>query len=421
MSQQQFFVEIHTLRNVPAANLNRDQNNQPKTAYFGGALRSRISAQAIKRAVRQSPEFDNGVAGIIGTRTKHLAKLVSEILVKDHAIPGSDATAISEAVIGDVGFGAIKEGKTSVLVYISNAHIAAIADIIASRSSDLIEALRAIPQTDASDEEGKTKGKSKKKKEAKGEEASGLQDLTAELKKAIQNILVGKSKNVKSVGSVDIALFGRMLAEFPELNVDAASQVAHLISTNQLKSEFDFFTAVDDINEEEGTQGAGMMGLTGYNSACFYGYSVVDVPLLVKNLGNDVELSLTGLAAYLRAYALALPSGKQTSFAAHTPPSLVMVVVRQGSAPVSLANAFEAPVRPDVQSKDGKSLVENSVKKLGEHWSTLDGLFGSGERSVFTITSNDRALLGDLQNTAVKSLDALIDSTVSNVKSKLGA
>lgn len=417
MSQQQFFVEIHTLRNVPSANLNRDQNNQPKTAYFGGALRSRISAQAIKRAVRQSPEFSNGVAGIIGTRTKHLARLAADILVRDHGIEASAALAISEAVIGDVGFGTIKEGKTSVLVYISNVHIAAIADVIASRSNDLIDALRAIPQTEADDEGGKTKGKGKKKKETKGEDASELQALTAELKKTIQNILVGKSKDVKSVGSVDIALFGRMLAEFPELNVDAASQVAHLISTNQLKSEFDFFTAVDDINEEEGTQGAGMMGLTGYNSACFYGYSVVNVPQLVRNLGNDVELSLTGLAAYLRAYALALPTGKQTSFAAHTPPSLVMVVVRQGSAPVSLANAFESPTRSD----GGASLVENSVKKLGEHWSTLDGMYGSGERSVFTITSNDHALLGDLKGTTVKSLDALIDNTVSTVKSKLGA
>lgn len=418
MTQQQFFVEIHTLRNVPSANLNRDQNNQPKTAYFGGALRSRVSAQAIKRAVRQSPEFGNGVAGITGTRTKHLAKLVSEILVKDHGIAASDALAISEAVIGDIGFGAIKEGKTSVLVYISAPHIAAIAAVIASKSNDLITALHAIPQAEPDDEAGKTKGKAKdkKKKEAKGEEASELQSLTSELKKAIQNILVGKSKDVKSVGSVDIALFGRMLAEFPELNVDAASQVAHLISTNQLKSEFDFFTAVDDINEEEGTQGAGMMGLTGYNSACFYGYSVVDVPLLVKNLGNDVELSLTGLAAYLRAYALALPSGKQTTFAAHTPPSLVMVVVRQGSAPLSLANAFEAPIR----AGEGRSLVENSLKKLGEHWSALDGLFGNGERSIFTITSNDQDLLGNLKGTAVKSLDTLIDKAVSTVKSKLG-
>ena len=87
----------------------------------------------------------------------------------------------------------------------------------------------------------------------------------------------------KSRLSVDVALFGRMLAVMPEKNQNAACQVAHAISTHAVEREFDFYTAVDDLKPED-TAGADMMGTVEFNSACFYRYAVVDWEKLVDNL-----------------------------------------------------------------------------------------------------------------------------------------
>ena len=53
-------------------------------------------------------------------------------------------------------------------------------------------------------------------------------------------------KALSTAPSADIALFGRMVADDPSLNFDAAAQVAHSISTHAVQNEYDYFTAVDD-------------------------------------------------------------------------------------------------------------------------------------------------------------------------------
>ncbi len=422
---QRLFVEISFLRNFPPANLNRDQRNQPKTAQYGTVARSRISPQSYKRAVRFAPEFAEAIQQAIGTRTKHLPKLVMNELVLSHHISEQEAKTLSESVLEGVGFGTVKDGKTSVLVYISPIHVQEIARLIAEKIGVLrpqiaaVEAEKSDAQAKASDEENdakKKKGKAKKDEE-KSPITQALKGTIGELEKEIQEVIAGKkNKILKSVGSPDIALFGRMLAEFPALHVDAACQVAQIISTNQLKSEFDFYTAVDDVNEAENEQGAGMMGLLGFNSACFYGYAVVDVMLLLKNLGGDREMTLNALKGFIHAYSLAVPIGKQTSTAPHTPPSLVMTVVRNTSAPCSLANAFEKPVRADSNG----SLVENSIKALDTHWHTLTKLFGGTDNPTHVITQlsgkEDTAkYLPNLQTKCEESLQSLINSTIADV------
>jgi len=76
--------------------------------------------------------------------------------------------------------------------------------------------------------------------------------------------------------AADLALFGRMLADLPDRNIDAASQVAHAISTHQFSFDFDYYTAIDDLNPETVT-GAGMIGTVEFNSACFYRYANIDL------------------------------------------------------------------------------------------------------------------------------------------------
>ena len=158
---------------------------------------------------------------------------------------------------------------------------------------------------------------------------------------------------------MDVALFGRMLADMPEKNQNAACQVAHAISTHSVEREFDFYTAVDDLKPED-TAGADMMGTVEFNSACFYRYAVVDWEKLVENLQNDTELAAKGLRAFLEGFVVAEPTGKQNTFAAHNPPEFVAVSVRRNTAPRNLANAFETAVRV----RKDESLTRKSAEEL---------------------------------------------------------
>ncbi|GFP20300.1 CRISPR system Cascade subunit CasC, partial [Candidatus Hakubella thermalkaliphila] len=171
----------------------------------------------------------------------------------------------------------------------------------------------------------------------------------------------------------DIALFGRMLAEQPGRNTDGSCQVAHPISTHKVDMEFDFYTAVDDLNPKE-EPGAGMMGVVRFNSACYYRYALVDRDQLARNLAsktertngawiqaletNDYEESDKVIEAFLEAMVYAIPTGKQNSFAAQNLPSFGLFVRRKDGVPISLANAFCKPVR---STKDADDLVGLSV------------------------------------------------------------
>jgi CRISPR system Cascade subunit CasC len=198
-------------------------------------------------------------------------------------------------------------------------------------------------------------------------------DIPEKMKSDIKNCL----KNGKAV---DVALFGRMLADMPEVNQDAACQVAHAISTHRVEREFDYFTAVDDMGDADET-GAGMIGQLEFNSATFYRYAVIDANKLLKNLKNDKELALSAVEAFAQAVARAIPTGKQNTFAAHNPPSFVGVVLRSGG-PLSLSNAFEKPISPRFdQSLTGLSVAalaayEEDLAKAyanaGDTWSFLD-------------------------------------------------
>jgi CRISPR system Cascade subunit CasC len=168
----------------------------------------------------------------------------------------------------------------------------------------------------------------------------------------------------------DIALFGRMLAENPNLNLDAACQVAHAISTHEVATaEFDYFTAVDDLNTDEET-GAGMLGLVAFNSATYYRNVRLDWHQLVSNLNGDVELALHTVNAFMRAFALAVPTGMQNSFINKHAPDFLLAVVRPNNDGQSLVNAFEKPVNA---GKDG--YAQASVEALARYWEQVEGAF----------------------------------------------
>ena len=324
------FIELHMVQNFAPANLNRDDTNNPKDCEFGGVRRARISSQCIKRAIRTSPVFAETTRVEIGKRTKWLVDLLQGRLAEAGKLE-EESTAVLTAFVPQFASKLDKDGaKTAVLLYVSEAEIQSIVQALLENWEDLSD------------------------------------DRTL---KQVSKALVKAHKGQTS--APDIALFGRMLAEKPELNLEAACQVAHAISTHRVTMEMDFFTAVDDLNPED-TAGAGMMGFTGYDSACFYRYARIDWKRLVDNLNHDTDLARRTVEGFLRAAVAAVPSGKQNSFAANNPPNLMLAVVRRDGMGWSLSNAFERPVRP---SRDG-GLVAPSVTALDAYWGQLCQVYG---------------------------------------------
>jgi len=353
------FVELHMLQNFAPANLNRDDTNNPKDCEFGGVRRARISSQCIKRAIRTSPVFGETTRVKIGTRTKRLVHQLSKRLVKAGKSE-EEALEVLTDFVPQYASKLDRDGeKTAVLLYLSNAEI-----------DSVVQALL--------------------------ENWDSLSDDKA-TKKLVRSLVKAHKGHTSAP---DIALFGRMLAEKPELGLDAACQVAHAISTHRVTMEMDFFTAVDDLNPED-TVGAGMMGFTGFNSACFYRYARIDWGQLVKNLNDDADLARRTVEGFLRAAVTAVPSGKQNAFAANNPSNFLLAVVRKDGMGWSLTNAFERPVNPRRDS----GLVAPSVAALDAYWGRLCQVYGTGTLTRVAALPLDPGLsLGHLAADQVESL-----------------
>lgn len=360
------FVEIHMLQNFAPSNLNRDDTGAPKDCEFGGFRRARISSQCIKRAVRDA--FNEGrliAPEFLGTRTKRLReRLVSRLIEA-----GRDEEAAGNAVDGVIRALKLRyegdSGLTQYLLFLGENEIRSLANFCQEHWEEL-----------------------------QGE------SIDASLEREIRGLLNGGK-------AADVALFGRMLADLPERNIDAASQVAHAISTNRVSMEFDFYTAVDDLRPED-TEGAGMLGTVEFNSACFYRYANVDVDQLIRNLDGDADLARETVNAYLLALKDAVPTGKQNSMAAQNPPSFILAVVRDRGL-WSLANAFLDPVRADGRG----DLVVASQAALDGYWGRLTTVYGNnGIRSVAWVALDGQGIEA-LAPHKVDTFDQLVQRTLT--------
>lgn len=351
-------IEIHALQNFAPSNLNRDDTGAPKDALFGGTRRARVSSQCSKRAMREFFKEKNDV--LFASRTKRIVDTLKEMLKPRlaNAKGFSDENLLKaiEVAINCVGVGDKKvkvekdkkngQMKTDVLLFLSPAEIESLAVVIEGAFDDLLKA-----------------------------------KVSPEVAKLVTDAIDGKEN--KSRLTLDIALFGRMLAVMPEKNQNAACQVAHAISTHSVEREFDFYTAVDDLKPED-TTGADMMGTVEFNSACFYRYAAVDWDKLVTNLHGNVELAAKGLCAFLEGFIVAEPTGKQNTFAAHNPPEFVAVSVRRNTAPRNLANAFETAIR--VNKND--SLTKESATRLSAKAVALDKLYSTPCNSRYAVSED---------------------------------
>jgi len=374
-------IELHIIQNFAPSNLNRDDTGAPKDCEFGGYRRARVSSQCLKRAVRRAFRDDGLLPEErLGVRTKRVLNEIVNRLANDGHSP-EEAKAVATSGLAAMGLALAKEDKTQYLLFLSPAEIDTMVSLCKKHWSTLLDM--------APGDGGK--GAKAAKKAGK---AAAPKEVSADFGAVL---LVGKR-------AADLALFGRMLADKPDKNIDAAAQVAHAISTHRVQADFDYYTAVDDLKPDD-NQGADMIGTVPFNSACMYRYANVDLAELVKNLDGDQELAVQAVRAFIDASVKAIPTGKQTSMAAQNPPSLVMVVVREHSL-WSLANAFVKPVQPNRED----DLVEASVARLDRYWADLSSMYG------------DDGLLGAwVATTAGGSLKALGGSRVSNLGDLLGS
>lgn len=184
-------------------------------------------------------------------------------------------------------------------------------------------------------------------------------------------------KALKDNPSVDIALFGRMAASDPTLNYDAAAQVAHAISTHTIQNEYDYFTAVDDLQDDDNA-GAGHLGTVEFNSSTLYRYANVNVTELSKALDNLYD-AVDVVKKYVEAFVRSMPTGKENTFANRTFPDAIYVTVRNDQ-PVNLCGAFEKPVRA---SEDG--YVAESESKLVEYAGKVYDNFAAKPLAAFCV------------------------------------
>ena len=388
---EKILVELHAIQNFAPANLNRDDLGAPKECMFGGRQRARISSQCLKRAAREDfANIDLLPPEARAVRTRRLAIELAERLEAESKDPAT-AEQVVRFVLGGVRLRLDGKNLTEYLLFLGEMEIDRISALCLERWDDLVEAMESA---------GEAPGRGSRKRRASKEDMRRA--VPADIRKATQRILDGGK-------SADVALFGRHVADMPDRDREAALQVAHAISTNQVTSEFDYFTALDDLQPDD-AQGAGMIGTSDFNSSCFYRYSDVDVRVLQQNLQGDEELTLSSLEAYVRAFIRVVPSGNQSRTAVHSPPSFILAVVRNTGL-WSLVNAFAMPVRPTWD----KDIVTLSVEALDHYWGRLVAMYGEEDIvGKWAVYLGDEALnnLGDSVEISVEQLVANVMDSV---------
>lgn len=366
-------LDIHVLQTVPPSNLNRDDTGSPKTAFYGGARRARVSSQAWKRATRKA--FDQFLdSSELGVRTKQVIDVLAQRIIERDESLRDQAESLAKETFKVIGI------KTS------------------------------VPKKDATEESGYLLFLSARQldnlADAAVTAAHSPQGVAAEL----------KARDVKTIAnrehSVDIALFGRMVAEIPDLNVDAAAQVAHAISVHPVENEYDYYTAVDDRKQEQDETGAGMIGTVEFNSATLYRYATVDVDRLAENLGDSLA-TRRAVEAFVRAFVTSMPTGKQNTFANRTLPDAVLVRLRE-TQPINFVGAFEEAVG----AHDTIGRIQAAATRLAEYAREVEQAYDERAVASWLIRVGDRTKpLTELGEEV--TLDGLINAVGAQVSARL--
>lgn len=319
------FINIHALISHPSSMMNRDDSGLQKTAVFGGATRSRISSQCLKRAIRKSDLYKDNVEEL-SIRTNKFDELLNLCVEK---LPEFDAKAIEDVL---VSMGSKIKTETDKDTKQKHRYF----DAVQPYSIGAIREALLMVQA-----------------------GTDLKDL----------------RKIVQLPTTDVALSGRMDASCPERNVEAAMSVAHSLTTHSADIEVDWFTACDDLAE----QGSGHIGTNEFSSGVFYRYASIDVDLLADNIKKSISDTTDIINTIVNCFAQVSPSAKQKTFAAHNKADFVLCT--QSNQPLSLANAFRKPI------PNSGEVMEASIQSLISHYEDLvEGYELQSEAKAFDIT-----------------------------------
>jgi len=405
------FINFHVLISHSPSCLNRDDMNMQKTAVFGGVNRVRISSQSLKRTMRTSDYYASHL-GTASTRSRDLEKLIpifTEAL-KDEFDPALIAKTMELFVRAKASGDETDEGDGQDEAARGNAE-ASKKLAVAPWSIDEIRVLCSIVGgialtgdeiAKAKDAAAKQKGKKKKSEQEFIDEVLTKKRVKAVDDKAEQvRVAIGKT--------ADIALSGRMATSGLMTSVDGAMAIAHAITTHAVEpQDVDWFTAVDDLTVDAGETGAGHLDTQQFSSGVFYRYASLNLKQLQINLGLlpgmkrtetvDSRQKALDIARHVfHMLATLVPSAKQQSFAAHNLADFA--IASFADQPISLANAFEEPIKRD---RNG-GFLKPSVAALSDYWTRINLAYGLDENArAFAVQPG-----AELNGPAAASLAAL--------------
>jgi CRISPR system Cascade subunit CasC len=377
-------IELHILQSFPVSCLNRDDVGAPKTAIFGGANRARISSQCLKRAIRLAMH-ELAPEQCAGKRSRLIVDPLTDRIAAEFKSRPAAAGELGEGLraaaetlarefcdrLANIDEEAAEQKglrRVKTMMFLSPGDLA-------SAAAAIVEAAASTPGWAANLKGNEQTGKMAKKGREKKSKDDGQKWLDSVMSRGFKALREPGCKD-----AADIAIFGRMVANDPSLNVEGAAMFSHALSTHRADNEIDFFTAVDDLQAadptvaEEDRAGSGMMGTLEFSSATYYRYAALNLGLLEdgQHLGGfSTEERRKVADAFVRAVLLSVPGARKNSMNAHTLPGFVLGLYRDHGHPVQLVNAFESPVKA---KKDG--LLAPSVEALEKHLRELRETWG---------------------------------------------
>lgn len=391
------FLSLHLLETLAAVLPVRDENNSPKTIVYGGFERHMITSQARRRAERMHAR-DRANAGVgplaghsMGRRTREWALLTARVLEKDHGWDKDESVATTRAVLEAVGLKFGDPAKktvanlTKVLLFAPADADKRIGAYIDANSEELRHWRDQYLKAQESGSKPKRGGKQAVAEESEDGETNGAGDkdlppLPKESRTAVLTALAPRD-------AIDIALYGRFLAEIPDSpNVDGAVQSAHAFTIQEAEAVDDFYAAADDAKldrkknaldflDAADDAGAGMTGYQSLISGTFYRHAVLDRSRLRTNLQaagmTEAEAAEAAVAAeleFVTGFVEAFPQAKRNSTAS-TGSLPALVLAFEGERPYNYAAAFQKPIdeNPEDSGGEGPAGLAGVRRMLNHH------------------------------------------------------
>ncbi|MEW6949368.1 type I-E CRISPR-associated protein Cas7/Cse4/CasC [Trueperella pyogenes] len=374
-------IDIHALQTVPPSLINRDDTGAPKSAIFGGVPRQRVSSQAWKRAIRRYFENEIGQEAV-GLRSRNLPEVIVNRVMEI-----SPEFGLEEAI----------EGVQNLFK--------------APGAKQGIKLVEPKVSKDGEDSDNQSPHPT----------TAALLFLSPhQIERAAQAIVDADGEKITKAEatdildtkhSVDMAMFGRMLADAPAFNIDASVQVAHAIGVHESEPEFDYYTAVDDVLEDAEEIGAGMIGTTQMMSSTLYRFATINVEGLATNLGN-MDMANKAAVFFIKAFIESMPTGKQNTFANNTLPELVYVAVRNTRS-VSLVNAFEDPV-----GREDSTRRRAAAEALAQEARDIEEVYGMKPLAAYVLATGElgEPFSGLAENVTFQKLSEKVGEVLATAK-----